>query len=395
MKQLRLPIFFFATLTLLVFACSTDVELNAPYKNTPVIFALLDPDPNGDNVSNSLDTQWVDIDRTFMGEGDNNVYAGIFDSVEYKNEDFIKRVVQKLEKGGSNPIEEYPLIDVIRPRVTGGVFPAQNQVYYFLPPASGLSHEHDYRLLLQFRDGVEVSAVTDIVAKVGSNFCSSISYNNMITLAQWNPSDNDVKYTTESTIQFFPPQNSVSIEVSMALKYIENKFADESQSGTPSSEEKIFSYSLGRVERTSGTNEKLVFDASGFFTSLKNSLIYSPNYCREIGSYSNPEGGVTKTRCFEFKFAMSNAIFNDYINSNSLNISVAQERPMYTNVNNGIGLFASRSTKSIVNVPLYSAGSNGILNLGNLDALVRAQNLLGYNFCDPNPTSDYACPCAN
>jgi hypothetical protein len=49
-------------LALLLFgasSCSTDIDLNAPYQKTAVVFGLLDA---------QQDTQWVRINRTWLGQ---------------------------------------------------------------------------------------------------------------------------------------------------------------------------------------------------------------------------------------------------------------------------------------------------------------------------------------
>ena len=51
----------FATLIMGMVSCDTKVDLNAPYMSVPVVFGLLDAE---------LDTQWVKINRTWLGEGD-------------------------------------------------------------------------------------------------------------------------------------------------------------------------------------------------------------------------------------------------------------------------------------------------------------------------------------
>lgn len=398
MTKLRFSIVLVGALLLLIASCSTDVELNAPYKNTAVIFALLDPDPNGDNISNSLDTQWIDIDRTFMGEGDNNVYAGILDSVEYKESDFVKKVVQKIEKGSSEPIEEYPLIEKMVQRTTGGIFPTENRVYYFLPPANGMSHEHDYRLLLQFTDGREVSATTDMIKMVGNNFWQNPRENIMINLATWNTSSGDVNYIPNAAIQFFPPENSTSYEVSLRFNYIEKKYGNPELQGTPIKiDSNWFSYSIGYQEiDPNGNIQKVEFPTESFYNALRNSLSAGGNVCRQIGTYFDPPGeDPARTTCFEVQVALCNTILKDYIASNGLNISVAQERPVYTNINNGLGIFASRSTVVLKDLPLTNPVQNGGVQLGNLYSFTRSSKLAGYAFCDPNPTSDYPCTCGN
>ena len=54
--------------------CSTDVDLTAPYDSVPVVYGLLELD---------ADTQWVKINRTWLGEGNQLSAAQIPDSSEY------------------------------------------------------------------------------------------------------------------------------------------------------------------------------------------------------------------------------------------------------------------------------------------------------------------------
>ena len=48
--------------------CSTEVDLTAPYDSLPVVYGLLEVD---------ADTQWVKINRTWLGDGNQLVAAQI------------------------------------------------------------------------------------------------------------------------------------------------------------------------------------------------------------------------------------------------------------------------------------------------------------------------------
>jgi hypothetical protein len=65
---------------------------------------------------------------------------------------------------------------------------------------------------------------------------------------------------------------------------------------------------------------------------------------------------------------------------------VIQERPTYTNVVGGLGLFASRSGAQVGDLALVSSNQNG-----NLIALVLGEYTNDLGFCDPNPVSPYTC----
>lgn len=115
--------FSYFTISLLALAalsgCETDVDLIAPYKTTPVIFGVLD---------HTADTQFVRINRTFLGEGNVNVYAGIKDSVEYP----IDQVQAMLYKyNGNNLVDSIALEAIDLPTRDPGVFYRENVRFYY------------------------------------------------------------------------------------------------------------------------------------------------------------------------------------------------------------------------------------------------------------------------
>ena len=87
-------LFLLAVVTILCLSrCSADVELNASYESVPIVFGLLDAE---------VDTQWVRINRTWLGEGDQNIYALIQDSSEYENS---RLQAEFIEVGGTGVYE--------------------------------------------------------------------------------------------------------------------------------------------------------------------------------------------------------------------------------------------------------------------------------------------------
>src|SRR5437868_5028944 len=55
-------------------SCKNDLDLNAPYKEIPSIYAVLNPQDQ---------QQMIRINKLFLGEGDANVMAQVADSVNY------------------------------------------------------------------------------------------------------------------------------------------------------------------------------------------------------------------------------------------------------------------------------------------------------------------------
>jgi hypothetical protein len=101
-----------------------------------------------------------------------------------------------------------------------------------------------------------------------------------------------------------------------------------------------------------------------------------------VGTYDG-----NKTRAFELRMGLANDELKTYINVNNPVTGIIQERPSYTNVVGGLGLFASRASAYVLNIPLESG--NGTSNINALKNGIYTANL---NFCDPNPSNtEFTC----
>ena len=106
-------------LSIVINSCSTDVDLLAPYKSTPVVIGILDY---------KADTQFVRINRTYLGEGDATIYAQIKDSVEY-NPSEVEAWLYKKRNG--NLQDSIQLQYIVKPSRDPGVFYNQDVGFYY------------------------------------------------------------------------------------------------------------------------------------------------------------------------------------------------------------------------------------------------------------------------
>jgi len=382
MKQ---TIIFLLAIVVVFASCKTEVDLNAPYKNTTIVFGLLDVDINGDGLRNQLDTQWIKINRTFLGEGDNTVYAGIRDSSEYSEGDFVKKMVQQIDPNGN--IIEYDLIaKTDSNRNVNGVFYGPEQtVYYFTPVPSGLNPNSEYRLLLEFTDGRVVTSSTNLINSGGAS--NWISPQNGITLQLANVAAcPNVLYTPQVTLQWYSMGNASIYEATLRFYYTEERLVGGVWTGD--GVERHVDYYLGSAKQEDAVNGrlKITFDGRGFFAMLANKLEADPNTRRQIGRYNGEF-----TECFDVMLTIGNEDLNAYIDVNTPSTGLVQERPIYSNISNGIGLFASRGTSYLINIPLVS--QQGQSNPGNRWALKCSEYTSALNFCDPEPgvIAPYGC----
>jgi hypothetical protein len=129
------------------------------------------------------------------------------------------------------------------------------------------------------------------------------------------------------------------------------------------------------------------FSGRSFFSYLQGKIEANPLIKRVIGT-----AGEASTRPFDLLVSMGNDQLNTYIEVSSPVSGIVQERPVHTNIDNGLGLWASRSVRRLDNLKLTSTSAGGAPNIGNLVALVTSEYTSELNFCDENSSDqDYTC----
>ena len=95
---------------LMLNSCSTELDVNAPYKEYTIVFGTIDQ---------SVDTQWIKINKSFLGDGSAFDYAQIRDSFEYSDDDLIVEV-QQWDEG--QQVATFPLQQTVVNNVEPGIF---------------------------------------------------------------------------------------------------------------------------------------------------------------------------------------------------------------------------------------------------------------------------------
>ena len=81
-----------------LFGCSTDLEINAPYKNITIVYGLM-------STKDASDVHFVKINKAFLGDGDAFVFAQVRDSNEYRNDELLARVEQVEQRPGREHLD--------------------------------------------------------------------------------------------------------------------------------------------------------------------------------------------------------------------------------------------------------------------------------------------------
>lgn len=162
MKTYRF-ILILSLFTIVLSACSTDVDLYADYKDIPIVYAMLNP---------KADTNYLKITRAFCGTNDNPIDANeivqIYDSSNYPGK-LDARIIELKNSQGSyyEPTGRVIVLDTITLHdKEEGLFYAPDQTFYYTtePFHTGSEgNKYKYRLVVVKPDGDSLTAQTAIV----------------------------------------------------------------------------------------------------------------------------------------------------------------------------------------------------------------------------------------
>lgn len=358
-----------AALTAIVFyACTTDVELNAPYDSRTVVFGLLDP---------GLDTQWVKINRTWLGDGDNRLYAQIQDSSEYQDGDFNGVVEEYLN---NILVNTYQIEDtILENKDDGGIFFSdQYKAYYFLSPG-GLNTDSRFDLNLDFTSKDDVTGSTSLIETLPGTITRPPTGFQGASI-NWGQVVNGQVSFIDYNFKWNASENARRYEATLVVHITEYIYADQTQQVLLETVPRELNWFLGNVRTIDGSGE-LSKEVAGeaFFGFLANNLEASDNIRRELGIW-NAE--TERVEAFDFVLTVGDEDLDTYLNVNEPLTGVIQERPDFTNLVNGLGLFSSKT----------SIANNGVeYQTTTLDALRTSPLTNGLNFCSPNPNNTFFC----
>lgn len=291
------------TFIVLLFSCKTDFEVNAPYDQVPIVYGLLNA---------STDTQFIKINRSFLGE-DNISSAQYTDSSQFKN---VTARVEQYTNGNLGMV--YNLQEKWITDYDDGLFYSDSiKIFYFVE--SNLDKNSTYKIVGS-GDGKSFSAETNLVGNFSFNNTTQITANNGLPMAI-GPSVYG-NFTPKWTLADKAGRYDITIDIF----YEEHK--------TTGIKNKRLSWFLGTVK----SNEAIGFalerkiEGESFYQFIANN--------NDLADLTDVNKRVIKD--VNLKVTAANNTFNTYMEVNRPISSIITERPEYTNITGGLGLFASR-----------------------------------------------------
>ena len=310
------------TTAVLVFgSCSTEFSPNDEWKETMVVYGMLDQD---------CDTTWIRVQKCFLGEGNAYEYAHIMDSSCYAEDELEVKIVEwfaeerdgALQKTSQTGVEFEFTYTMLDNKPEGTFFAPQQPIYYCRTKGRLLADvDRIYELrILNRKTGVCVTSETIIigsgitVTKPDNRFqFNQGSPSNRTAIVKWKVDDGKTARVFQPIIRFFYLEGT---EGNMKVKHVDVE---------------------GSVQRNTNGSDYMqsTFTRTNFGAQLK----------EKIGPKANDDIFREVLDSVQIFIFVGDETLSNYMSISAPPNTIVQERPTFSNINGGLGIFASRRTK--------------------------------------------------
>jgi hypothetical protein len=291
-------------------SCNDELDLNAEYQDITIVYGLLDQDE---------DTTYLKINKAFLGDGNVLEMAKVQDSSIYKTD--LSATIEAHDDG--NFIAAYPFDQTEIDNKDTGTFYNPYQIIYFSP--FEINEEYTYKLIVQVNNKT-ITSETPIVEKFSIKFPSAgaafvrINYGNDYAV-EWTSATNGKRYETVIRFNF----RELFLGTTDTIPRYIDWFLGTNKSANDDGGETLEQPYLG----------------DAFYAWLSQFVPYDD---QEVENQVKARFSLN----LEYIIMVAAEDFNTYLEVNEPSSSIVQERPEFSNVDNGLGLFSSRLKQSRV-----------------------------------------------
>ena len=314
MKRLFLFLLLISGFSVAFQSCETDFDVTAPYKDITVVYGLL---------SQNDSVHYIKVNKAFIGEGNALEYAQNEDSSSYGNN--LEVVLREYRNGSALRTFNFDTTSVYNKEP--GIFYAPKQVIYKsafgIPDADGL----EYRLEVRNKiTGKVTTAKTSLIPSF--NFESPRPGQRSINFA--NDNAQKIKWTSARNGKRY----------NVAIRFWFNEVMAATKDTIPRYIDWTFS-SVTSNTIQGGEPLEVVYSPTQFFNICKNLIPYKSN-----SPIKESDVSIRLANFVEVLFAVAADDLNTYMEVNEPSSGIVQDKPDYTNIENGIGLFSSRFVRT-------------------------------------------------
>ena len=316
-------------------SCNNDLKILAPYKEAVSVYGILNPQES---------RQYIRINKIFLGEGNAYVMAKVSDSINYAA-GLLTVTLERFVNGSQSPTTigntktQIILKDTLIQTATG-TFNTDQRVYF---TDDKLFTSGDYKLTIKNNHtGNIFTSKTTIIDSIRPFFAPlDVPYYPVIYTGT-NPPSDYVDYTVPPansdrtiTVNFFPCAGGAEFTGIIRFCYIDSLLGGVTVPHTVDYNcSNITSDNLS-IHPTFGTlYGTFRFTTVEFLSRIASQISLTPDPFNLISRR------VIK---FDFLVTAVNQDFHDFLQISAPSTSVAQDKPVYSNVTGGFGIFACRS----------------------------------------------------
>lgn len=308
MQRISIYVFLLSLIIIgLTTSCDNTVDINDESQEITIVYGLLDI---------STDQHYVKVTKAFQTDG--NVYLAASNSdVSQYNPNDIEVYIEEYD-GNGNWRKDIKMDTVLITNKEEGVFYFPDQIVYKTEKNTILNADYTYKVkieLLQSGNIVESTTelVNDFTIVNPRSFITTLDFSKTFTnLVEWKAAKNGKLHQLK--IRYF--------------------YTEVPASGPTSSHYVDWLMPLKTSERTDGTESVTVeYTGLAFYDLL-------------AASVSLPEPGMKRySDSLQYIFTVAHENLSIYLDVNKPSSSIVQERPSFSNISNGIGIFSSRYNK--------------------------------------------------
>ncbi len=288
---------FLVALGLFTMSCDKEIDINDDYEDIAIVYGLLNPN---DSIS------YLRIEKAYLSDGDIYQAAQVADSNLFPNKLDVKVY-------SNNRVITFDTITIYNKKE--GIFYAPKMVVYYAVTKGLLNVNDTYNLEIKNPEtGQLITSSTSLIDGSSIRF----DYPNL-----------SITFESDKAVTFKSIENGRLYQLNLRFHYTEGLL---SGSDTTFSEHYVDWIFPGITSKELYGGEDLFIEYSGeeFYSNLLNAIQYKDNVVRMIG------------QC-EVILGVADETFNVYMDVNKPSASIVIDRPAFTNIENGYGIFASRS----------------------------------------------------
>jgi len=298
-----------AAAALLTSSCSTDVDLLENYKPVTVVYGLL-------NVNDSI--QYIKVNKAFLGEGNAMVMAQQSDSINYKPGDVTVQL-QQINPSTGEVLQTINCDTTTQILKDPGTFYSPYQLLF--KTTASLDENSNYKLVVnRVSDGAVITAVTKIIDDVTVTNPQPISQ-----IPLYNA--NSQSYQTFN-LRWNHTVDAFIYSAALQFTYYETLLVAPFTIDTLS-----ITMNLGEVlagNSAEGSSKEIKIQGEAFFNFIDATVKPNVNVQRSADEF------------LQIFLSAGTEDLQTYIDVNKPSIGIIQEKPVFTNINNGTGIFTSR-----------------------------------------------------